>query len=61
MVNKLKLFLLESRRELQRVNWPTREETIKMVIIVITISLSVAAVLGAFDFLNLSILQKIIH
>ncbi|MFH1188568.1 MAG: preprotein translocase subunit SecE [bacterium] len=61
MVNKFKLFLLESRRELKRVNWPTRDETIRMVIIVIAVSLIVAAVLGAFDFFNLYILKQVIH
>lgn len=60
MANKLQSFLLESRREFQRVNWPTREEATRMVILVIVISLTVSVFLGALDFLNLYLLKQII-
>lgn len=42
-------YLKEVRQEANRVTWPTREETIRMTIVVIIISGFVAAVLGAFD------------
>jgi preprotein translocase subunit SecE len=61
MFNKLKLFLIESRAEFKRVNWPTRDEMVKMVILVIVISLAVAAFLGALDFLNIYILNNVIR
>ncbi|MEK7520899.1 MAG: preprotein translocase subunit SecE [Patescibacteria group bacterium] len=51
MAEKIKLFLQESRRELQRVNWPTRQETTKHTMIIIGISLVAAVFLGALDFL----------
>jgi len=58
--SKLRLFLAESREEFKRVNWPTRRETIRIVLVVIGLSLAVAAFLGALDFFFLGILQKIL-
>lgn len=60
MLGKLKVFLSESREEFKRVNWPTRKEAVKMVFIVIALSLIVAAFLGAMDYLNLFILEKLL-
>ncbi len=51
MFERLKHFILESRRELGRVNWPTRDETMRLTSVVIAISLGIALFLGAFDFL----------
>lgn len=36
---------------MKKVNWPTRQETVRYTITVIAVSLAVAAVLGAFDFI----------
>ncbi|OIN94761.1 MAG: preprotein translocase subunit SecE [Candidatus Portnoybacteria bacterium CG03_land_8_20_14_0_80_41_10] len=43
-------FLKEVRVELKRVTWPTRQQTIKYTLIVIGLSLVVAAFLGSLDF-----------
>jgi preprotein translocase subunit SecE len=51
---RIKLFIFESRQELRRVNWPTREETIRLTVIVIGICLFIALFLGVFDFAFLS-------
>ncbi len=50
MFQKFKLFLEDSRQELRRVNWPTREETIRYTIFVVVFSLGLAAYLGFFDY-----------
>jgi len=60
MLGRLKLFLLESREEFKRVNWPTRKEAIKMVFIVIALSLVVAAFLGAMDFIFIYLLERLL-
>lgn len=60
MIGKVKLFLLESREEFKRVNWPSRGEAIRMVFVVVTLSLAVAAFLGALDYLFVSLLGKIL-
>ncbi|MBM3256710.1 MAG: preprotein translocase subunit SecE [Candidatus Liptonbacteria bacterium] len=49
MFSKTKKFFKESREELQHVNWPTRQEAIRLTTIVIGISLALSIFLGAFD------------
>ncbi|OHA48235.1 MAG: preprotein translocase subunit SecE [Candidatus Terrybacteria bacterium RIFCSPLOWO2_01_FULL_58_14] len=44
-------YLVEARRELQKVDWPTRAEVIRMTAAVILLSGAVAMLLGGFDFL----------
>lgn len=60
MINKIKLFFEESRRELKRVNWPTRKETIRYTLFVIGISLVVAAYLGLLDFIFVQLLERLV-
>ncbi|OGM90511.1 preprotein translocase subunit SecE [Candidatus Wolfebacteria bacterium RIFCSPLOWO2_01_FULL_38_11] len=43
-------YIYESRQELQRVNWPSKNETIHLTLVVIGVSLLIAAFLGALDF-----------
>jgi len=58
MFTKLIIFLQESRQELGRVNWPTREETIRLTLVVVLMSLLVAFFLGALDFFFTYLLNK---
>ncbi|MBI2036795.1 MAG: preprotein translocase subunit SecE [Candidatus Liptonbacteria bacterium] len=51
MFSKLFQFVQEARQELRRVNWPTRQETVRLTLIVIGISLGLALFLGLFDYL----------
>ena len=60
MFDKLASFLQESKQELSRVNWPTREETIRLTAVVIFLSLLVAAFLGALDFMFTYLLELIL-
>jgi len=60
MVEKLKLFFDESRQELVRVNWPTRQETVKYTVFVIALSVAFAVFLGLLDFIFIQILQAIV-
>ncbi len=58
MLSRIKSYLQESRLELQRVNWPTRKETVRLTLVVIGISLGVAVFLGILDFLFTYLLEK---
>ena len=58
--NKIVTFLKEVRLEMKKVNWPTREQTIKHTLIVIGISVVVAILLGGFDLLYTTLLNKFI-
>jgi preprotein translocase subunit SecE len=49
-MTKLFQFLREVKSELFKVVWPSRQETIKMTMIVIVFSVVVAAFLGAVDY-----------
>ena len=60
MFSKIKLFMQESRQELHRVNWPSRQDTVRLTMIVILISIGVALFLGVLDFIFTSLLQLFI-
>ncbi|MCL4545725.1 MAG: preprotein translocase subunit SecE [Chloroflexi bacterium] len=44
-------FFRESFSELRKVRWPTRDETIRLTITVIIVSISTALILGGFDLI----------
>lgn len=48
-------FFREVAAELKKVTWPTREEMIKLTVIVVAISLLVGAFIGGLDFLLLNL------
>lgn len=58
--NKLTNYLRDSYRELKKVVWPTKKETTNHTLLVIGISLGVAAFLGAFDFLFTWLFEKFV-
>jgi len=58
--NKVITFLKEVRLEMKKVNWPTKEETIKYTLIVIGISVVVAIFLGGFDILFTTLLENFV-
>ncbi len=45
----LQRWLRETRSELRKVTWPTREEALRLTYVVIGLSLVMGAVLGAVD------------
>ncbi len=51
MFLSIKKFFSEARTELRHVNWPTRQEAIRLTLIVIGISVGMAVFLGGFDYL----------
>lgn len=60
MIQKIKSFLQESRREFKRVNWPSRKETTRYTIFVMGLSLTVAAFLGLLDFIFVRVLKMLV-
>lgn len=48
--SRLVTFLKEVRVEMKKVNWPTREETVKFTLIVVIASAVVALFLGGLDY-----------
>ena len=57
---KIIVFLKEVKLEMKKVNWPTRKETIRYTLIVIGVSVAVAAFLGTLDFIFNTLLTRFI-
>ena len=49
--NKIREFLRETIGELRKVNWPSRQEAIRLTQIVVAVILIMAAILGGLDYL----------
>lgn len=58
MFTWLKKFFAESRQELRHVNWPRRDQAMRLTGIVIGISLGLALFLGFFDYLFTEIIKS---
>lgn len=60
MTTKAVKFLKEVRTELLKVRWPTKEETVKMTLIVISVSAGVGLFIGILDSIFTKLLEFII-
>ena len=58
--NKAKNFLKESWLEGKKINWPTRQETLRYTLIVIGVSVALAVFLGGADLIFTKLLNKAI-
>jgi preprotein translocase subunit SecE len=62
--NRLVRTFREVRSEMRKVVWPTREETIRLTVVVIVLSAALSIVLGLADFIYttlLSLLQNAVR
>lgn len=53
-------FLRETYTELTKVTWPTRQEVVRLTVVVILVSLIVGVFIGGLDLIFTSILQTIV-
>ena len=60
MKTKILSYLKEVKSEMSRVSWPTKQEVIRLTLIVIGVSAVVAALVGGFDFLFTKIMAVVI-
>lgn len=60
MFSKLTNYLKDVKLEMRKVEWPTRAQWVRHTIMVIVITLVVALILSAFDFIFTGILRNII-
>jgi len=54
-------FLRETQDELKKVVWPSRQETTRLTIVVIVISLFVGLFLGILDFIFTKLIEIIVR
>ncbi len=50
-MEKIVNYIKSAITEMKKVTWPTKKETTQYTILVIVISLGIAALLGAFDYI----------
>ncbi|MCX6738288.1 MAG: preprotein translocase subunit SecE [Candidatus Parcubacteria bacterium] len=58
--HKLILYFKQVKTEVKKINWPTRQETVRYALTVIVISSVVAVFLGGLDLAFGSLLRKVI-
>ena len=58
-VEALRRYFRESRIELRKVTWPTREQTTNLTIVVVVVCIAIALFLGATDFVFVQFIQWI--
>jgi preprotein translocase subunit SecE len=49
--NRIVRYFRETRSELRKVVWPTREEATNLTVIVLAVTVGMSAILGLIDFL----------
>jgi len=59
--NTLSRYFRETRGELRKVTWPTREEAWRLTVIVLAVTAAFAVFLWAFDYLFSSVIQFLIR
>ena len=59
-MSKLVQYIKDTKGELKHVSWPTQKQTIVFTILVIVVSIFIAAFLGTFDFIFTGLLDKYI-
>ncbi|OGO41514.1 MAG: preprotein translocase subunit SecE [Chloroflexi bacterium RBG_16_57_9] len=59
--NRLVRYIRETRSELRKVVWPTREEWINLTAIVTAVTVAMSALLGLIDFIFTQIFGLIIR
>jgi len=59
--NPITQFVRDSRIELRKVVWPTREETIRLTLVVVAVSAGTGLILGGFDFVLSQLFSLVAH
>ncbi len=59
--NALVRYLKETRAEVRKVSWPTREEAINLTLIVLAVTIAMAIFLGAVDFIFQNLIRLLVH
>ncbi|MDO8556903.1 MAG: preprotein translocase subunit SecE [Candidatus Jorgensenbacteria bacterium] len=59
-MGRIQTFLEESRAELKKVSWPSREDTVRFTIFIIVFSFALGIFLGVLDFGFLKTLERVI-
>jgi preprotein translocase subunit SecE len=58
--NRIVRYFKETRAELRKVNWPTRPQATNLTLIVLAVTVAMAAFLGAVDLFFATVIRLII-
>ena len=58
--NPIVRYLRETRAELRKVTWPTREEVVRLTLIVLGVTAFMATLLGAIDYIFAALFRLIV-
>jgi len=58
--NALIKYLKDTRAELRKVSWPTRQETINLTVVVLVVTFAMALILGTVDFVFAQVFRLIL-
>ena len=61
IINAIKNYFITAYQEISKVVWPTREDIIRYTILVVILSIIVAAFLGSLDFLFKGVIERVIE
>ncbi len=59
--NALVRYFKETRAEIRKVSWPTREEATNLTLIVLGVTVAMAIFLGAVDYIFASLIQLLVR
>ena len=59
-MKKALAFLGDVKRELHKVQWPTKDQTMRYTLLVVAISIAMAAYLGLLDYVFAAILRTVL-
>jgi len=59
--NPLTQFVRDTRIEIRKVIWPTREETVRLTLMVLGVSIGTGLLLGGFDFVLNQAVGLLVH
>ena len=60
IIEKIQVFFKEVYVELRKVNWLSRNEVLRYTLVVLGVTIVVAAFLGGLDYLFSSLIQKLV-
>ncbi|OQA42614.1 MAG: preprotein translocase subunit SecE [Chloroflexi bacterium ADurb.Bin325] len=60
ITDRIAEYLRDTRGELRKVSWPTRQQTINLTLIVLAVTVVMAAFLGTVDFLFATLISLIV-
>jgi preprotein translocase subunit SecE len=58
-VTRIRRFFEEAWSELKKVTWPTREQTVRLTVLVFVVSAAVGAYIAVFDVLFVMIMGRV--